>query len=155
MSHFVVSLLKSSFNFKYYSIHKLLKGYKEQFYTYVSREHKHFSSDAWFFHISNQILFFTSFLFWFLSAMRETKEALENISVSLVVLQEGAGKLHFNLSQVCDSINRTLDDPGCHDEESDATTAQLCRSIRQSLSQLQISANFTRVRNKLLHNLRI
>ncbi|XP_032411741.1 prominin-1-A isoform X2 [Xiphophorus hellerii] len=80
-------------------------------------------------------------------AMRETKEALENISVSLVVLQEGAGKLHFNLSQVCDSINRTLDDPGCHDEESDATTAQLCRSIRQSLSQLQISANFTRLPN--------
>ncbi|XP_008419324.1 prominin-1-A isoform X3 [Poecilia reticulata] len=80
-------------------------------------------------------------------AMRETKEALENVSVSLVVLQEGAGKLHFNLSQVRDSINRTLDDPGCHDEESDATTAQLCRSIRQSLSQLQMSANFTRLPN--------
>ncbi|XP_043982450.1 prominin-1-A isoform X7 [Gambusia affinis] len=80
-------------------------------------------------------------------AMRETKEALENVSVSLVVLQEGAGKLHFNLSHVCDSINRTLDDSGCHDEESDATTAQLCRSIRQSLSQLQISANFTRLPN--------
>ncbi|KAM4732877.1 prominin-1-A isoform 5-T6 [Anableps anableps] len=80
-----------------------------------------------------------------IKAMRETKEALENVSVSLVVLQEGAGKLHFNLSQVRNSINRTLDDPGCHDEESDATTAQLCRSIRQSLSQLQISANFTRL----------
>uniref|UniRef100_A0A087YKU6 Prominin 1a n=2 Tax=Poecilia formosa TaxID=48698 RepID=A0A087YKU6_POEFO len=80
-------------------------------------------------------------------AMRETKEALENVSVSLVVLQEGAGKLHFNLSQVRDSINRTLDDPGCHDEESDATTAQLCHSIRQSLSQLQMSANFTRLPN--------
>ncbi|PWA18631.1 hypothetical protein CCH79_00005564, partial [Gambusia affinis] len=82
-----------------------------------------------------------------IKAMRETKEALENVSVSLVVLQEGAGKLHFNLSHVCDSINRTLDDSGCHDEESDATTAQLCRSIRQSLSQLQISANFTRLPN--------
>uniref|UniRef100_A0A3P9NM19 Prominin 1a n=1 Tax=Poecilia reticulata TaxID=8081 RepID=A0A3P9NM19_POERE len=82
-----------------------------------------------------------------IKAMRETKEALENVSVSLVVLQEGAGKLHFNLSQVRDSINRTLDDPGCHDEESDATTAQLCRSIRQSLSQLQMSANFTRLPN--------
>uniref|UniRef100_A0A3B3UMF8 Prominin 1a n=1 Tax=Poecilia latipinna TaxID=48699 RepID=A0A3B3UMF8_9TELE len=80
-------------------------------------------------------------------AMRETKEALENVSVSLVVLQEGTGKLHFNLSQVRDSINRTLDDPGCHDEESDATTAQLCHSIRQSLSQLQMSANFTRLPN--------
>lgn len=79
--------------------------------------------------------------------MRETKEALENVSVSLEVLQEGTGKLNFNLSLVRISINRTLNDPGCHDEDSDATTAQLCRNIRQSLSQLQISANFTRVQN--------
>lgn len=77
--------------------------------------------------------------------MRETKEALENVSVSLEVLQEATGKLNFNLSLVRTSINRTLMDPGCHDEDSDATTAQLCRNIRQSLSQLQISANFTRV----------
>lgn len=81
------------------------------------------------------------------SAMRETKEALENASMGLEVLQDGTGKLGFNLSLVRTSINRTLSDPGCHDEESDATTAQLCRNIRQSLSQLQISANFTRVRN--------
>uniref|UniRef100_A0A672G4K3 Prominin-1-A-like n=1 Tax=Salarias fasciatus TaxID=181472 RepID=A0A672G4K3_SALFA len=79
------------------------------------------------------------------SAMRETREALENVSVSLEVLQEGTGKLNFNLSLVRTSINRTLSDPGCHDEESDATTAQLCRNIRQSLSQLQIGANFTRL----------
>ncbi|XP_067374072.1 prominin-1-A isoform X2 [Channa argus] len=78
-------------------------------------------------------------------AMRETKEALENVSVSLEVLQEATGKLNFNLSLVRTSINRTLNDPGCHDEESDATTAQLCQNIRQSLSQLQISANFTRL----------
>ncbi|KAK2848833.1 hypothetical protein Q5P01_008667 [Channa striata] len=78
-------------------------------------------------------------------AMRETKEALENVSVSLEVLQEGTGKLNFNLSLVRSSINRSLNDPGCHDEESDATTAQLCQNIRQSLSQLQISANFTRL----------
>ncbi|XP_078025656.1 prominin-1-A isoform X3 [Epinephelus lanceolatus] len=78
-------------------------------------------------------------------AMRETKEALENVSVGLEVLQEGTGKLNFNLSLVRTSINRTLNDPGCHDEESDATTAQLCRNIRQSLSQLQIGANFTRL----------
>lgn len=83
----------------------------------------------------------------FNSAMRETKEALENVSVGLEVLKEGTGKLNFNLSLVRTSINRTLNDPGCHDEESDATTAQLCRNIRQSLSQLQISANFTRVEN--------
>uniref|UniRef100_A0AAV2MHV8 Prominin-1-A-like n=1 Tax=Knipowitschia caucasica TaxID=637954 RepID=A0AAV2MHV8_KNICA len=76
-------------------------------------------------------------------AMRETKEALENVSGSLVILKDGTGKLDFNLSLVRVSINRTLNDPGCHDEESDATTAQLCHNIRQSLSQLQISANFT------------
>ncbi|CAG04653.1 unnamed protein product, partial [Tetraodon nigroviridis] len=81
------------------------------------------------------------------AAMRETKEALENASMGLEVLQEGTGKLGFNLSLVRTSINRTLSDPGCHDEESDATTAQLCRNIRQSLSQLQISANFTRLPN--------
>ncbi|XP_069387117.1 prominin-1-A isoform X7 [Paralichthys olivaceus] len=80
-----------------------------------------------------------------IKAMRETKEALENVSVSLEVLQEGTGKLNFNLSLVRTNINRTLNDPGCHDERSDATTAQLCRNIRQSLSQLQISANFTRL----------
>ncbi|KAM7389073.1 hypothetical protein PAMP_023070 [Pampus punctatissimus] len=80
-------------------------------------------------------------------AMRETKEALENVSVSLEVLQEGTGKLSFNLSLVRIGINRTLNDPGCHDEESDATSAQLCRNIRKSLSQLQISANFTRLPN--------
>uniref|UniRef100_A0A8C7ZFJ3 Prominin 1a n=1 Tax=Oryzias sinensis TaxID=183150 RepID=A0A8C7ZFJ3_9TELE len=79
-------------------------------------------------------------------AMRETKEALENVSVSLVVLQEGTGKLSSDLSQVRSSINRTLSDPDCYDEESDATTVQLCHSIRQSLPQLQIGANFTRVK---------
>uniref|UniRef100_A0A3Q0SE94 Prominin 1a n=1 Tax=Amphilophus citrinellus TaxID=61819 RepID=A0A3Q0SE94_AMPCI len=78
-------------------------------------------------------------------AMRETKEALESVSASLEVLQDGTGKLSLNLSQVRTSINRTLNDPGCHDEDSDATTAQLCRNIRQSLTQLQISANFTRL----------
>uniref|UniRef100_A0A674ACR3 Prominin 1a n=1 Tax=Salmo trutta TaxID=8032 RepID=A0A674ACR3_SALTR len=79
------------------------------------------------------------------STMRETKEALENVSVSLEVLQEATGKLHFNLSLVRSSLNRTLNDPGCSDEDSDATTAQLCRSIRSSLAQLQVSANFTRL----------
>uniref|UniRef100_A0A8C9XP63 Prominin 1a n=1 Tax=Sander lucioperca TaxID=283035 RepID=A0A8C9XP63_SANLU len=82
-----------------------------------------------------------------IKAMGETKEALENVSAGLEVLQVGTGKLNFNLSLVRTSINRTLNDPGCHDEESDATSAQLCRNIRQSLFQLQISANFTRLPN--------
>ncbi|XP_019743013.1 prominin-1-A isoform X1 [Hippocampus comes] len=80
-------------------------------------------------------------------AMRETKEALENVSVSLQVLQEATGKLDLNLSLVRANIKRSLNDPGCHDEESDATSAQLCRGIRQSLEQLHISANFTRLPN--------
>ncbi|KAM6953130.1 prominin-1-A [Aplochiton taeniatus] len=78
-------------------------------------------------------------------AVRETKEALENVSVSLEVLQEGTGKLNFNLSLVRSSLARALNDPGCRDEDSDATTAQLCRSIRASLAQLHVGANFTRL----------
>uniref|UniRef100_A0A3P8PQ27 Prominin 1 b n=1 Tax=Astatotilapia calliptera TaxID=8154 RepID=A0A3P8PQ27_ASTCA len=78
-------------------------------------------------------------------AMRETKEALESVNASLEVLQDGTGKLSLNLGQVRTSINHTLNDTDCHDEDSDATTAQLCRNIRQSLSQLQISSNFTRL----------
>uniref|UniRef100_A0A672G866 Prominin-1-A-like n=1 Tax=Salarias fasciatus TaxID=181472 RepID=A0A672G866_SALFA len=69
-------------------------------------------------------------------AMRETREALENVSVSLEVLQEGTGKLNFNLSLVRTSINRTLSDPGCHDEESDATTAQLFDAQLQKMNQV-------------------
>ncbi|KAJ8014836.1 hypothetical protein DPEC_G00019900 [Dallia pectoralis] len=83
-------------------------------------------------------------------AMRDTKEALENASVSLEVLQEATGKLHHNLSLVRSSINRSLNDPGCRDEDSDATTAQLCRSIRRSLALLHVSGNFTRLPN--VHN---
>lgn len=78
-------------------------------------------------------------------AMRETKEALESVNASLEMLQDGTGKLSLNLSQVRTSINHTLNDPDCYDEDSDATTAQLCYNIRQSLSQLQISSNFTRL----------
>uniref|UniRef100_A0AAX7VGE3 Prominin 1 b n=1 Tax=Astatotilapia calliptera TaxID=8154 RepID=A0AAX7VGE3_ASTCA len=80
-----------------------------------------------------------------IKAMRETKEALESVNASLEVLQDGTGKLSLNLGQVRTSINHTLNDTDCHDEDSDATTAQLCRNIRQSLSQLQISSNFTRL----------
>uniref|UniRef100_A0A3P8ZE87 Prominin 1 b n=1 Tax=Esox lucius TaxID=8010 RepID=A0A3P8ZE87_ESOLU len=75
-----------------------------------------------------------------IKAMRETKEALENASVSLEVLQEATGKLHFNLSLVRSGLNRSLNDPGCSDEESDATSAQLCRSIRSSLIKYFLSA---------------
>ncbi|XP_031413746.1 prominin-1-A [Clupea harengus] len=46
-------------------------------------------------------------------AMHETKEALENVSMTLEVLQEGAGKLRFNLSLVRSGLNSSLDDPVC------------------------------------------
>uniref|UniRef100_A0AAX7VJM6 Prominin 1 b n=1 Tax=Astatotilapia calliptera TaxID=8154 RepID=A0AAX7VJM6_ASTCA len=55
-------------------------------------------------------------------AMRETKEALESVNASLEVLQDGTGKLSLNLGQVRTSINHTLNDTDCHDEDSDATT---------------------------------
>ncbi|XP_016894907.1 prominin-1-A isoform X12 [Cynoglossus semilaevis] len=79
------------------------------------------------------------------AVMRETKEALENVSVSLEVLQEGTGKLNTDLSLVRTGINQTLNNPACNVVDSDATIAQLCRNIRQSLHQLQISANFIRL----------
>ncbi|XP_016894904.1 prominin-1-A isoform X9 [Cynoglossus semilaevis] len=80
-----------------------------------------------------------------IKVMRETKEALENVSVSLEVLQEGTGKLNTDLSLVRTGINQTLNNPACNVVDSDATIAQLCRNIRQSLHQLQISANFIRL----------
>ncbi|XP_077588509.1 prominin-1-A isoform X3 [Stigmatopora nigra] len=80
-------------------------------------------------------------------AMRETKEALENASMSLQVLQEATSKLDLNLSLLRANMQRSLNDPGCHDEASDATSAQLCRGILQSLGQLHVSANFTRLPN--------
>ncbi|XP_046878635.1 prominin-1-A isoform X3 [Hypomesus transpacificus] len=78
-------------------------------------------------------------------AMRDTKEALESASVSLEVLQEGGARLQANLSQVRSALARTLADPGCQDEDGDATSAMLCRSINASLAQIHLSANFTRL----------
>ncbi|KAG7461687.1 hypothetical protein MATL_G00193700 [Megalops atlanticus] len=72
-------------------------------------------------------------------AMRETKEALENVSVTLEVLQEGSSKLDFNLSLVLSSLNATLNDPAC----AVGPAAPVCASIRKSLSQLGIGANFS------------
>uniref|UniRef100_A0A3B4DB75 Prominin 1 b n=1 Tax=Pygocentrus nattereri TaxID=42514 RepID=A0A3B4DB75_PYGNA len=73
--------------------------------------------------------------------MRDTKEALENVSVTLETLQEGTGKLQFNLSVVRAGLSNALSDPACADTLS--PTAQICRSIRSSLAQLEISANYS------------
>ncbi|XP_017547549.1 prominin-1-A isoform X4 [Pygocentrus nattereri] len=76
-----------------------------------------------------------------MKVMRDTKEALENVSVTLETLQEGTGKLQFNLSVVRAGLSNALSDPACADTLS--PTAQICRSIRSSLAQLEISANYS------------
>ncbi|XP_010281488.1 PREDICTED: prominin-1 isoform X4 [Phaethon lepturus] len=72
-------------------------------------------------------------------AIRETKEALENVSVSVEVLQEGTERLHANLTDVKTHLSNTLNDSAC----SAAQAASTCNIIRNSLNQLNINANFT------------
>ncbi|XP_026702877.1 prominin-1 isoform X2 [Athene cunicularia] len=74
-----------------------------------------------------------------IKAIRETKEALENVSVSVEVLQEGTERLHANLTDVKMHLNNTLSDSAC----SAAQTASTCNIIRNSLNQLNINANFS------------
>ncbi|NXN10692.1 PRM1A protein, partial [Indicator maculatus] len=73
------------------------------------------------------------------ATIRETKEALENVSVSVEVLQEGTERLHANLSDVKMHLNNTLSDAAC----SAAQAASTCNIIRNSLNQLNINANFS------------
>uniref|UniRef100_A0A8D3C8H8 Prominin 1 b n=1 Tax=Scophthalmus maximus TaxID=52904 RepID=A0A8D3C8H8_SCOMX len=74
-------------------------------------------------------------------AMRETKEALENVSSSLEVLQEGTGKLQASLSGERASLSNTLSDPAC----TNGAVSHTCNTIRSTLSQLGVSANFLRL----------
>ncbi|NWW16762.1 PRM1A protein, partial [Falcunculus frontatus] len=69
----------------------------------------------------------------------ETKEALENVSVSVEVLQEGTERLHANLTDVKMHLSNTLSDSACNA----AQAASTCNIIRNSLSQLNINANFS------------
>lgn len=73
-----------------------------------------------------------------IKAMRETKEALENVSTSLETLQDGTGKLQRSLQGERASLSNTLNDPAC----SNGDVAHTCSTIRGTLSQLAISANF-------------
>ncbi|NXE31836.1 PRM1A protein, partial [Ptilorrhoa leucosticta] len=77
--------------------------------------------------------------FHVLAAIRETKEALENVSVSVEVLQEGTERLHANLTDVKMHLSNTLSDSACNA----AQAASTCNIIRNSLSQLNINANFS------------
>nr|XP_026647936.1 prominin-1 isoform X12 [Zonotrichia albicollis] len=72
-------------------------------------------------------------------AIRETKEALENVSVSVEVLQEGTERLHANLTDVKMHLSNTLNDSACNA----AQAASTCNIIRNSLAQLNINANFS------------
>ncbi|NXM24347.1 PRM1A protein, partial [Oxyruncus cristatus] len=72
-------------------------------------------------------------------AIRETKEALENVSVSVEVLQEGTERLHENLTDVKTHLSNTLNDSACNA----AQAASTCNIIRNSLNQLNVNANFS------------
>ncbi|XP_010226217.1 PREDICTED: prominin-1 isoform X7 [Tinamus guttatus] len=72
-------------------------------------------------------------------AIRETKEALENVSVSVEVLQEGTERLHANLTDVKMHLSNTLNDSAC----SAVQAASTCNIIKNSLHQLNINANFS------------
>lgn len=73
--------------------------------------------------------------------MRETKEALENISTSLEILQEGTGKLQASLSEERASLSNTLSDPAC----TNGAVSHTCNTIRSTLSQLGINADYSKV----------
>ncbi|XP_058861822.1 prominin-1-A-like isoform X19 [Acipenser ruthenus] len=76
-------------------------------------------------------------------AMRETKEALENVSVSLEVLQEATDSLQVNLINEQARLSNTLNDPAC----SSPGVSTTCSDIRRTLSQLSINANFSTLPN--------
>lgn len=83
--------------------------------------------------------------------MRETKEALENISSSLEVLQEGTGKLEASLSGERASLSNTLSDPAC----TNGAVSPTCNTIRSTLSQLGVNADFSRVQKSNNQNLNV
>ncbi|XP_026059846.1 prominin-1-A isoform X3 [Carassius auratus] len=73
-----------------------------------------------------------------IKAMRETKEALESVTTSLEILQEGTGRLQNSLQSERASLSNTLNDPAC----SNGDVTHTCNTIRGTLSQLALSANF-------------
>ncbi|XP_077157182.1 prominin-1 isoform X6 [Paroedura picta] len=74
-------------------------------------------------------------------AIRETKEALDNVSVSVEVLQEGTERLQGNLTEVRSHLMNTLTDSAC----GTAQASSVCNVIRNSLSELSIHANFSQL----------
>ncbi|RXM34740.1 Prominin-1-A [Acipenser ruthenus] len=78
-----------------------------------------------------------------LDTMRETKEALENMSVSREVLQEATNSLQVNLINEQVRLSNTLNDPAC----SAPGVSSTCSDIRRTLSQLSINANYSALPN--------
>ncbi|KAK9980846.1 hypothetical protein ABG768_000430 [Culter alburnus] len=72
------------------------------------------------------------------AAMREAKESLESVTTSLETLQEGTGRLQNSLQSERASLSNTLNDPAC----SNGDVTHTCITIRGTLSQLALSANF-------------
>uniref|UniRef100_A0A8C2IU62 Prominin 1a n=1 Tax=Cyprinus carpio TaxID=7962 RepID=A0A8C2IU62_CYPCA len=64
--------------------------------------------------------------------MRDTKDALENVSLSLETLQEGTVKLQANLSLVRGSLSNALNDPVCTHPQS----FEICHNIRSTLPNI-------------------
>ncbi|XP_028832184.1 prominin-1-A-like isoform X3 [Denticeps clupeoides] len=73
-----------------------------------------------------------------IKAMRETKEALENVSTALEMLQDATGRLQSSLSNERSSLSNTLNDPAC----TNGAVAHTCNTIRGTLGQLGLSGNF-------------
>ncbi|KAM9856591.1 LOW QUALITY PROTEIN: prominin 1 b [Aulostomus maculatus] len=76
-----------------------------------------------------------------IKAMRETKEALENVSTSLDALQEGTGRLQASLSGERASLSNTLSDPAC----TNGAVSPTCNAIRSTLSRLGINADYSKL----------
>uniref|UniRef100_UPI003AAD0B78 prominin-1-A-like n=1 Tax=Centroberyx gerrardi TaxID=166262 RepID=UPI003AAD0B78 len=74
-----------------------------------------------------------------IKAMRETKEALESVSSSLEVLQDGTRRLQASLAGERASLSNTLSDPAC----TNGAVSHTCNTIRATLSQLGVSADFS------------
>ncbi|KAM3865136.1 prominin 1 b [Diretmus argenteus] len=76
-----------------------------------------------------------------IKAMRETKEALESVTNSLEVLNEGTVKLQTSLAGQRSSLSNTLSDPAC----THGGVSHTCNSIRSTLAQLGINADFSKL----------
>eukprot|EP00062_Callorhinchus_milii_P004940 gi/632943881/ref/XP_007887198.1/ PREDICTED: prominin-1 isoform X2 [Callorhinchus milii] len=73
--------------------------------------------------------------------IKETQEALENVSLSRDVLKDGTDKLSTSLTDLQTSLGDTLNDPTCRTPGS----TEICDSIRNTLPSLSINADFSKL----------